>query len=56
MKYAPRCGDHFGTGFIEIGRNHFELRFQVLHIKDAPRCANQSGTGFIENGRNRVEL
>ena len=57
IKDAPRCADHFSTGFIENGRNHVELlRFQVLHTKDAPRCDDRFSTGFIENGRNHVEL
>ena len=47
IKDAPRCADHFSTGFIENGRNHVELRrFQVLHIKDAPRCADHFSTSL----------
>ena len=25
LKDAPRCADHFITGFVENGRNHVEL-------------------------------
>ena len=44
--------DHFGTSFIETGRNHAEFEGYKLCIKDVPRRTDHFGTGFIENGRN----